>query len=143
MKCKFHRPTSITHLEDVYYKNLFIFFFYFLDFLLFIIILKKNHNSIKNKPKMKCMNVMQMQTLMKYSFGHNRLKELTQGPCQTDSLRLSLLHPDKLGVGVSIRISPNLSSNIGINVKNLYQFMDKCHRILRFWHRHFLFECLL
>ena len=36
---------------------------------------------------MKCMNVMQMQTLMKNIFGHERLKELAQGPCQTDSLR--------------------------------------------------------
>ena len=38
-------------------------------------------------------------------FGHKRLKELAQGPCQTDSLRLSLLHPHslrcKLGIGVS------------------------------------------
>ena len=71
---------------------------------------------------MKCMNVMQMQTLMKNSFGHKRLKELTHGPCQTDSLRQSLLHPDsfrcKLGVGISIRIGPNFSSGIGIKVKN-------------------------
>ena len=38
-------------------------------------------------------------------FGNKRLKELAQGPCQIDSLRLSLLHPHslrcKLGVGVS------------------------------------------
>ena len=85
---------------------------------------------------MKCMNVMQMQALMKNSFGHKRLKELTHEPCQTDSLRPSLLHPDsfrcKLGVGISIRIGPNFSSGIGIKVKNLYQFMDKCHRILCF-----------
>ena len=56
------------------------------------------------------------------------------------------LHPHsfrrKLGIGVSIRINPNLSSIIDIKVKNLYQFMNKCHRILCFWHRHFLFGCL-
>ena len=45
MKCKFHRPTLITHL---------IFFF----------LLKKQKN-IKNKPRMQCMNVMQMQILKK------------------------------------------------------------------------------
>ena len=58
---------------------------------------------------MRCMNVMQMQILKKNNFGHKRLKELTQGPYQTDSLRLSFLHPDsfrcKLGVGISIGIS--------------------------------------
>ena len=100
---------------------------------------------MKSKPRMKYMNVMQMQTLMKNIFGHKRLKELAQGPCQTDSLRL--LHPHsfrcKLGVGVSIRINHNLSSSIGIKVKNLYQFMNKCHRILCFWHRHLLFGCFL
>ena len=47
----------------------------------------------KKLPRMKCMNVMQMQTIKKKSFGYKRLKELTQGPCQPDSLRLSLLHP--------------------------------------------------
>ena len=76
------------------------FFFYVFFYL------KKKLKNIKNKPRMKCMNVMQMQTLKKNSFGHKRLKELTQGPCQTNSLRLSLLHPDslrcKLGVGISI-----------------------------------------
>ena len=54
---------------------------------------------------MKFMNVMQMQTLVKNIFGHKRLKELAHVPCQTDSLRLSLLHPHSfrciLGVGVS------------------------------------------
>ena len=44
--------------------------------------------------------------LKKNNFGHKRQKELTLGPCQTDSLRLSLLHPDifrcKLRVGISI-----------------------------------------
>ena len=60
----------------------------------------------KKLPRMKCMNLMQMQTIKKKSFGYKRLKELTQGPCQPDSLRLSLLHPDsfrcKFGVGISI-----------------------------------------
>ena len=46
MKCKFHRPTSITHL---------IFFFFF----------NKKLKNIKNKPRMQCMNVMQMQILKK------------------------------------------------------------------------------
>ena len=88
-----------------------------------------------------------MQTLKKNNFGHKRLKELTYEPYKTNSLRLSLLHLNsfkfKHGVGISIRIGPNFSSNIGIKVKNLYQFMDKCNRILYFWHRHFLFGCLL
>ena len=80
-------------------------------------------------------------------FGHKTLKELAQGPCQTDSLRLSLLHPHfhrcKLGIGVSRWIRLKLNSCIGIKVKNFYEFMNKCHRILCFWHRHFLFDCLL
>ena len=66
---------------------------------------------------------MQMQTLMKNIFGHERLKELSQEPCQIDSLRLSLLYPHsficKRGVGVSSRISPKISSSIGIKVKKL------------------------
>ena len=95
------------------------------------------------------MNVMQMQMhiLKKNNFGHKRLKELTKGPCQTDSLRLNLLHPNsfrcKLGVGISIWIGPNFSASMGIKVKNLYQFMDECYRILYFWHKNFLFGSLL
>ena len=80
-------------------------------------------------------------------FGHKRLKELAQGPCQTNSLRLGLLHPHfhrcKLGIGVFRWSRLKLNSCIGIKVKNFYQFMNKCHRILCFWHRHFLFDCLL
>ena len=96
---------------------------------------------------MKCMNVMHMQTLMKNIFGHERLKELSQGPCQINSVRLSFLHPHsfrcKLGIGVSRWIRSKFISCIGIKVKNIYQFMNKSHRILCFWHRHFLFGCLL
>ena len=48
----------------------------------------------------------------------------------------------RLGVGISIRIDLNINSNIGIKVKNLYQLMNKCHRILCFWQWHFLFGSL-
>ena len=38
----------------------------------FIIIKKKKLKNNKIKPKMQCMNVMQMQTLKKNNFGHKR-----------------------------------------------------------------------
>ena len=83
----------------------------------------------------------------KIIFGHKGLRVKAQGPCQRDSPRLSLLCPHsfrcKLRVGVSRKIILMFNSNIGINVKSLYQFMNKCYTIMCFWHKHFLFSCFL
>ena len=57
-----------------------------------------------------------------------------QGPCQKDSVSLSLLHPKlfrcttSIGVCIHIRVISN--SKIGIKVEFLYQFTNKCYRIL-------------
>ena len=48
----------------------------------------------------------------------------------------------KLRVGVSRHMSSLINSNIVIEAKSLYQFMNKCHGILCFLHKHFLFGCL-
>ena len=79
----------------------------------------------------------------KKSNGHKEWSNEAQGPCQKDSLRLSLLHPklfrctSRIGFLIHIRMISN--SRIGIKVKILYQFNNKYHRILCLWHRHFWF----
>ena len=63
MKCKFHRPTSIIHLKMCNtQKNLFYFF------------IKKKLKNILNKPRMKCMNVMQRKTPNEKHFGHKEMR---------------------------------------------------------------------
>ena len=70
-----------------------------------------------------------------------------QGPCQKDSVRLSLLHPKlfrcttSIGVCIHIRVISN--SKIGIKVEGLYQFTNKCYRILCLRHWHFQLVCSL
>ena len=70
-----------------------------------------------------------------------------QGPCQKDSVSLSLLHPKlfrcitRIGVCIHIRVISN--SKIGIKVKHLYQFTNKCYRILCLRHWHFWLICSL
>ena len=71
----------------------------------------------------------------------------TRGPCQTGSFMMSLLHPQllrcKLVVGVFRQMGLMINSRIVIKAKRFYQLMNKCHSILCFWHKHFLFSCLL
>ena len=70
-----------------------------------------------------------------------------QGPCQKDSVSLSLLHSKLfrcitiIGVCIHIRVISN--SKIGIKVECLYQLTNKCYRILCLRHWHFWFVCSL
>ena len=70
-----------------------------------------------------------------------------QGPCQTGSFMMNLLHPHlfrcRLEIGVLRQMRLIINSRIGIEAKSFYQLMNKCHWILCFWHIHFLFSCLL
>ena len=69
------------------------------------------------------------------------------GPCQKDLVSLSLLHPKlfrcttSIGVCIHIRVISN--SKIGIKVEHLYQFTNKCYRILCLRHCHFWLICSL
>ena len=79
--------------------------------------------------------------------GHKGKNNEAQGPCQKDSIRLSLLHPKlfkcttSIGVCIHIRVISN--SKIGIKVERLYQFTNKYYRILCLRHWHFWLVCSL
>ena len=66
--------------------------------------------------------------------GYKGKSNEAQGPCQKDSVRLSLLHlklfrcTTSIGVCIHIRVVSN--SKIRIKVERLYQFTNKCYRIL-------------
>ena len=102
---------------------------------------------------MKCMNVMQYKSQKQKentkprNKGHKWQSKEAQGPCQKDSISSSLLHPKpfrcttSIGVIIYIRVISN--SRIGIKVESLYQFTNKCYRILCLWHRHFWLVCSL
>ena len=70
-----------------------------------------------------------------------------QGPCQKDSVSLSLLYPKlcrcTTSIGVCIHIKVISNSKIGIKVERLYQFTNKCYRILCLRHWHFWLICSL
>lgn len=74
-------------------------------------------------------------------------RDEAQGPCETNSSMITLLLPHflrcRLEIGVSRHMGLLINSKIGIEAKSFYQLMNKFHRILCFWHRHFLFSCLL
>ena len=105
---------------------------------------------------MKCMNVMQCNSWRqkrktqkprnKEQWSQRKSNE-TQGPCHKDSISLSLLHlklfrcTTSIGVCIHIRVISN--SKIGIKVERLYQFTNKCYRILCLRHWHFWFVCSL
>ena len=105
---------------------------------------------------MKCMNVMECNTQrQKRKTQKPRIKEQwsqrksnkAQGPCQKGSISLSLLHPKlfrcttSIGVCIHIRVISN--SKIGIKVERLYQFTNKCYRVLCLRHWHFWLVCSL
>ena len=110
---------------------------------------------------MKCMNVIQCKSYKQKkktktktktktkikNNGHKGKNNETQGPCQKDSIRSSLLHPKPFrcttSIGVCIHIRVISNSKIGIKVKSLYQFTNKCYRILCLSHRHFWLVCSL
>ena len=95
---------------------------------------------------MKCINEMQKNKILRKKNWPKGMRNIAWGPCQIDSVKLSLLHPQFLRcmpkVGVSRDMRFLINSSIGIKTKSLYQFMNKCHGILCSWHRHFLFGCL-
>ena len=74
------------------------------------------------------------------------LRDEVQGPCQISSFMTSLLHPHllrcRLQVGVLRQMRLMIKFRIGIKAKSFYELMKKCHGILCFWHKHFLFGCL-
>ena len=105
---------------------------------------------------MKCMNVMQCNATPrdkrketkkpknKEQWSQRKNNE-AQGPCQKDSISLNLLHPKLFRctsiIGVCIHIRVISKSKIGIKVGRLYQFTNKCYRILCLRHWHFWFVC--
>ena len=107
--------------------------FLFLSFLPFIYI----YIYIIKTPRMKCMNVMQCNTQrQKRKTQKPRIKEQqsqrksneAQGPCQKDSVSLSLLHPKLFRCTTSIRVCIHIrvisNSKIGIKVEHLCQFTN-------------------
>ena len=70
-----------------------------------------------------------------------------QGPCQKDSVSLSLFHPKLFrcttNIGVCIHSKMISNSKIGIKVERFYQFTNKCYRILCLRHWHFWLICSL
>ena len=70
-----------------------------------------------------------------------------QGPCQKNSVSLSLFYPKlfrcTMSIGVCIKIRVISNSKIGIKVERLYQFTNKCYRILCLRHWHFWLICSL
>ena len=105
---------------------------------------------------MKCMNVIQCNSQRqkretqkprnKEQWSQRKSNE-AQGPCQKDSVSLSLLHSKlfrcTMGIGVCIHIRVISNSKIGIKVEPLYQFTNKCYRILCLRHWHFWLFCSL
>ena len=79
--------------------------------------------------------------------GHKEYSNEAQGPCQNDSIRLSLLYPKLFKCTSSIRVLIHMrmitNSKIGIKVQSLYQFTNEYHRILCLRHRYFWFVCSL
>ena len=109
---------------------------------------------ITKHPIMKCMNVMQCKSQKQRNKtkkikknGYKEQRDKAQGPCQKDSIRLSLLHPKLfrcnscIGVIIHIRMMSNF--RIGIKVQGLYQLTNKYHKILCLRHRYFWLICLL
>ena len=101
---------------------------------------------------MKCMNVMQCKSQKQRkqkpkNNGHKKYSNEAQGPCQNDSIRLSILHPKLFrctsSIGVLIHMGMISNSRIGIKVKSLYQFTNEYHRTLCLRHRYFWFVCSL
>ena len=89
---------------------------------------------------MQILETKKKNTKTKEQWSHKKSNE-AQRPCQKDSISLSLLHPKlfrctaSIGVCIHIRVISN--SKIGIKVERLYQFTNKCYRILCLRHRHF------
>ena len=81
-------------------------------------ILKAKTKKKKTKTKKTKQNKTKKQKQKKN--GHKEYRDETQGPCQKDSIRLSLLHPRSLRCNSSIRVTIHIkmmsNSKIGIKV---------------------------
>ena len=95
---------------------------------------------------MKCMNEIQKINPKQNNLSKESRNE-ARGPCLTGSFMMNLLFPHlprcKLEIGVLRQMRLMINSRIGIKAKCFYQLMNKCQWILCFWHKHFLFSCLL
>ena len=95
---------------------------------------------------MKCMNEIQKINPKQNNLSKESRNE-AQRPCKKGSFMMSLLHPHllrcRLEIGVLSQMRLMTNSRIGIEANRFYQLMNKCHWILCFWQRHFLFSCLL
>ena len=143
MKYKFHWPTLITHL--MVYNT--IFFLIFLIFLFLKFFKKTLKKKILINPRIKCINEMQKNKILSKNFVQRNERDSTRTMSDRHSEVKSFLHPHFLRcrpkVGVFKHMGFLINSSIGIKAKSLYQLMNKYHEILCFWHKHFLFDCLL
>ena len=75
--------------------------------------------------------------------GHKEQSIEAQGPCQKDSIRLSLLHSNLFrcttSIGVFIHMGMISNSRIGIKVQSPYQINNQYNMILFLRHRYFWF----
>ena len=115
----------------------FLFLFFFFNFKL-----KNTQNEMHECYAMQILE-KKRKTQKPKNNGHKGQSNEAQGPYQKDSISSSLLHPKpfrcttSIGVRIHIRVISN--SRIGIKVESVYQFTNKCYRILCLWHRHFWF----
>ena len=66
-------------------------------------------------------------------------RDEAQGPCQTGSFMTSLLHLHRLRCKLEIGVRRQAR----LMFKSRISIVNKCHWILCFKHKHFLFGCLL
>ena len=108
----------------------------------FIFIKKNTQNEMHEYYTMKIVETKRKTQKPKNNDYKGQGKE-AQGPCQKDSISSSLLHPKSFKCTASIKVHIHIkvisNSRIGIKVESVYQFTNKCYRILCLWHRHFWF----
>ena len=102
---------------------------------------------------MKCMNVLQCKSQKNKENNtvkrncHKEQRDEAQGPCQKNSIRLSLLHPKLFRCNSCIRVIIHIiimsNSRIEKKVQSLYQLTNKYHRILCLRHMYFWLICSL
>ena len=110
----------------------------------FFLLLKKNKTTQNEMHECYAMQILETKKTKEKktkSNGHKEQSNETQGPCQKDSIRLSLLRPKLFrctsSIGVLIHLRMISNSRIGIKVQNLYQFTNEYYRILCLRHRYF------
>ena len=120
-------------------------FLFFNLFLKFSYIKKKKNLKNPKQTWMKCTK-KKCRKIPKQNILSQESRDEAQRPCQTSSFMISLLHPDLLrcsnGDGVHWMSRLKINSWIGKKTKSPYQLLNKCHRTLCFWPKHFLLSCL-